>query len=295
MRASALLFVGIVLWLHPVHGGTQSRFSSTADTVAVYATVVDNNGRLVPGLTAEDFEVYDDGKPQKISQFEAGSVPITIAVMLDDSPSLQEVRGTIAAAGEALIRALKPGDRATVGLFSRTVRIEGHLTGDHDELLARLQTSLPPMAGTALWDALSAGLSVVEDEPGRRVVLLMTDGDDNSSDVDPSIVTERVLRGGVMLYAVGIQSKEGRLNKGVASLAAVTGGWSLELKGAQNLPETFKRVADELRSHYLLGFNPTSADGRRHRLDVKVRGRGLSVRTRQNYFAPVAKAPANVR
>lgn len=280
--------------LLPLPVQTQATFSSSANTVAIYATVVDGSGRLVTGLTAADFEVKDDGKQQTLTQFEAGTLPITIVMMLDDSPSLRASRSTTQAAATAFIRELRAGDRATLGMFSRTVRIEGSLTGDQVELLARLQASIPPMAGTALWDALAASLAVLDDESGRRVVLLLTDGDDNSSDTDPAAITTRALRDGVMFYAVGIRGSEGRLSKHVGDLARETGGWFFELKGSEDLSAVFQRVANELHRQYLLGFAITSLDGKQHKLEVKLRSPGLHARTRQSYFAPLAKAKSPI-
>jgi Ca-activated chloride channel homolog len=273
-------------------GSAQATFGTGINTVPTYVTVVGQGGALEPGLTAKDFEIRDDGKLQTITQFEPGSAPITMVALLDDSPSMRASQSVTQAAATALVQRLKPGDRAMIGVFSRTVRLNGNLTGSHDELLEQLHVSLPPMAGTALWDAVNAGVSALEEEGGRRVVMLLTDGDDNSSQADASTIATRTTREGVMIYAVGIRGAERRLSEGLKDLALETGGWFFELKPSDNLLSTFQRVADELRSQYLLGFSPAVLDGKVHRLEVKVKRHGLTARARRSYVAvPSAAAP----
>ena len=262
------------------------------DVVACYATVVGEDGALVPHLTARDFELKADGKPQDITVFQAGLLPITIVVLLDDSPSMHASKPSTTVAGTAFIRRLRPGDRATVGVFSRTVTLDRALTSDTDELIGRLGVSSPVMAGTALWDALNAAMAVLEDEPGRRVVLVLTDGDDNTSEMTSVAMAERAIREGVMVYAIGIRGTEGRLSRGLKDLARDTGGFFFELKPSDNLTSVFQRVADELHAQYLIGFSPGVLDGRAHRLQLKARRPGLTVRARMSYVALAPGLPA---
>jgi Ca-activated chloride channel homolog len=263
----------------------QATFSTDISTVAVYVTVVGEGGVLESGLTAKDFEIRDDGRARTITQFESGALPITMAVLLDDSSSMRPSQPRTQAAASALVHRLKPGDRATIGVFSRTVSLNGHLTESHEQLMEQLQVSSPLMAGTALWDAVNAGLSALEREGGRRVVMLLTDGDDNSSEADAPTIAARATREGVMIYAVGIRGAEQRLSKSLEALTLETGGWFFELKPGDNLSSTFQRVADELRSQYLLGFSPAVLDGKVHRLQIDVKRHGLTARARQSYVA----------
>lgn len=270
----------------------QPTFSGGVSTVATYVTVVGEGGALQAGLSVKDFEIRDDGKPRAITQFDAGLLPLSMAVLLDDSASMRASQPIRQAAAEALIRRLNPGDRAVLGLFSRTVTLSGTLTGDRDALLQQTRSSLPLMAGTALWDAVDAGVSAVAAQPGRRVVLLLTDGDDNSSQAEPSTVATRATREGVMIYAVGLRGAEQRLGKGLKDLALETGGWFFELRPSDDLVSTFQRVADELRSQYLLGFSPAVLDGKVHRLQVSVKRQGLMARARRSYVAAPSNAAA---
>jgi Ca-activated chloride channel homolog len=291
VRIVAFIVVGSCLALAPWAYG-QATFRAGVDVVACYATVVGEDGALMPHLTARDFELKADGKPQDITVFQAGLLPITIVVLLDDSPSMHASKPSTTVAGTAFIRRLRPGDRATVGVFSRTVTLDGALTSDTDELIGRLGVSSPVMAGTALWDALNAAMAVLEDEPGRRVVLVLTDGDDNTSEMTSVAMAERAIREGVMVYAIGIRSTEGRLGRGLKDLARDTGGFFFELKPSDNLTSVFQRVADELHAQYLIGFSPGVLDGRAHRLQLKARRPGLTVRARMSYVALAPGLPA---
>jgi Ca-activated chloride channel family protein len=282
-RVVCALLLAMLLRAPFAHG--QATFGAGVNTVGTYVTVVGDGGTLVTRLTAKDFEIRDDGQPRSITLFEAGLLPITIVVLLDDSPSMRAAQPSTLSAATAFVRRLTPQDRATVGVFSRTVRLEGNLTSDQDELLNRLQLTSPLMAGTALWDAVNAGMTALEGEGGRRVVLLLTDGDDNSSETDASAMAARAEREGIMIYAIGIRGAERRLSKGLRDLARNTGGWFFELKGGDNLTSTFQRVADELHNQYLLGFSLGVLDGKAHRLEVRVKGPGLRARARKSYVA----------
>ena len=285
MRAFVVASVAAVCASFSLASRSQVTFSSGVNTVAAYVTVVGDGDKLVAGLSARDFEIRDDGQPRPITQFEAGTLPITIAVLLDDSPSMRGAQPTTRAAARAFVQRLRPGDRAATGVFSRTVRMDGGLTADRDDLLSRIEASSPVMAGTALWDAINAGVSALEDESGRRVVLALTDGDDNSSEVDASTVANTAAREGVMIYGIGIRGAERRLSKGLRDLTIETGGWFFELKPTDNLSGTFQRVADELHNQYLIGFSAQTLDGKVHHLEVKVKRAGLKVRARKSYVA----------
>lgn len=263
----------------------QATFSTGINTVAIYVTVVGDGGALERGLTQNDFEIRDDGKLRNVTQFASGSLPITMVVLIDDSASMRASRPITQAAATALIQRLEPADRAMVGVFSRTVTLNGHLTANRDELLEQLHASLPLMSGTALWDAVNAGVSALKEEMGRRVVLLLTDGDDNSSQTDSSTTAARAVREGVMVYGVGIRNAEQRLSKGLKDLTLETGGWFFELKPSDSFLATFQRVGDELRSQYLLGFSPAVLDGKVHQLTVAVKRKGFTARARRSYIA----------
>ena len=290
-------------------------FRSGAKTVAVYATVTDGDGRLVPDLLQEDFEVFDNGKPQPISVFSNEIQPISVVIMLDRSGSMQGNFRLVAAAAEAFIRRLRADDKARVGTFAAKIDIQPEaFTSDQDELIRRLQSDLAAGGPTPLWNATDAAITSLAKQDGRRVVLVFTDGMDNPMNFKLNNLTLmdvmlRAQREDVMVYAVGLESRTPvggspgpfggrrggfgtmsrtmlqRPDPGLATLAAETGGGYFELRRAEDLASTFARVADELHRQYALGFEPAKLDNKTHKLEVKVRKPRMKARARKNYVA----------
>jgi Ca-activated chloride channel family protein len=281
---ASLLSLAAVLSLE-----AQQTFRSGTNIVAVYATVTDARGALVSDLTAADFQIDDNGARQTISIFKNDVQPITIAILLDGSPSLFPAADRSAAAVIEFSKRLLPADRATIGTFSHTVTLDPQLTSDSTTLLGRLAAPAAWPAGTALWDAIEAGRSALAAEGGRRVVLVVTDGADNASRVDPNRTRSALQREGVMVYAIAVRGRFGLDTSEIGALANATGGRALTLTSADDMPAAMQRIADELHHQYVLGFASTSLDDRLHRLDVTVKRRDLVVRARRMYFASKAE------
>lgn len=289
----------------------QPTFKTGTRSVAVYATVAERGGRLVPDLSRDDFEVRDNGKPQPITIFSADVQPITVVVMLDRSGSMAGNFGLVEAAGEAFVRKMLPDDKAKIGSFARRVQIDPeNFTSDHRELITTLRTKMQEEGPTPLWNALDGAIDAVRDQEGRRVVLLFSDGHDNPGNFklnNRSImdVMRRAQQENVMVYAVGLAAAQrptlgqgglggggfgggfggSRPDPGLAAVAEDTGGGYFELNRAEDLAATFARVADELHRQYLIGFEPQNLDGKMHKLEVKVRRGGMNVRARKEYYA----------
>ena len=260
-------------------------FKTGTDMVPIYATVTGAHGELVRDLTAADFVIEDNGARQTITVFERDIQPITIAILLDVSPSLFPAASRAAAAVTEFAMRLLPGDRACVGTFGHAVVLDPSLTGDAAALRARLNAAAPWPAGTALWDAIEAGRAALAAEGGRRVVLVVTDGADNASRVNPDDARAKLQREGVMVYAMAIRGRFGLDTSELGALAKATGGRSIELGSATDVPAAMQSVADELHQQYLIGFSPARLDGRVHRLDVKVKRPDVTVRARKMYVA----------
>src|SRR5262245_20490756 len=155
------------------------RFESTARTVAVYATVTNAQGRLVPDLTEPDFTIEDDGKRQTLTLFANEIQPITVVMLLDRSGSMKPNFDLEQRAAEAFVRAMLPGDKARIGSFGEHIQIDPEdFTADRDELLKILRTELQTDGPTPLWNAVDRGIDKLLLESGRRVVLVFTDGVD---------------------------------------------------------------------------------------------------------------------
>ncbi len=204
----------LVLWLAAACGVAagfrqEPRFHGATHVVSVYATVVDGNGRLVPGLTRDDFEVFDNGRPQPLTVFASDVRPITIVIMLDRSGSMAGRSELVSDAAEQFVRQLLPADQARVGRFSDDIRIDPDtFTSDRDELV-RLLHEPPPHAGdTPLWNATARAMDALQGRDGRRVVLVFTDGKDNPDPMKVNAtfdqVRDRSQAEEIMVYAIGL-------------------------------------------------------------------------------------------
>lgn len=291
----------------------QTPIRSGARTVAVYATVTDAQGRLVPDLTREDFEIRDDGKPQPTTVFSSDTQPISVVMMLDRSGSMEGNFGLVEAAGEAFVKGLRPEDKAKIGSFAARVQVDPNdFTGNQEEMIRILRTKLQEAGPTPLWNAATVAITHLLHQEGRRVVLLFSDGDDNPMNFKVNNasfmdVMDRAQRENVMVYAVGLASSgplggfqgpfgrrggfgsAGMMSEGpdpgLAAIAAETGGGYFELTRAEDLASTFARVADELHRQYALGFEPAKLDDKMHKLEVKITKPGMKARARKNYLA----------
>lgn len=286
---SALLVAALVA---PLPAQQQPMFRAATTTVGIYATVVDRDGRLVPDLGEEHFEVYDNGRKQTLTLFKSDVQPITVVVMLDTSGSMTLNLDRLKLAAERFVLRLLPADKARIGSFSDKIRISSQFTSNRDDLVRYLHTDIQFGNPTFLWDALDDSMSALVRQAGRRVVLVFTDGEDETSErMDFDDVLARAQNESYMIYAIGLRStilgRTTRPDRNLRRLAAATGGGYFELGEKDDLNSTFTRVADELHRQYVLGFSPEALDGTVHKLEVRVRVPGMTVRSRQTYLASV--------
>lgn len=275
-------------------------FRSSTVSVPIYATVVDQNGRLVPDLTQADFEVTDNLKPAAVTNFVAEVLPISVVVALDMSGSMTSDIGLAKNAAEAFMLRLLPHDRARVVSFDDKVRWGPDFTNDRDKLIAHLRDGIQFGNGTAIWDALYESISVLKPESARKVVIVLSDGDDSASKrAGDDEVLEAAQTSDVMIYTVGLRTRyccwpgggmrEGRPDRNLKKHSEHTGGGFFELTKATELNSTFTRVADELHRQYLLAIT-AQQDGKPHTIGVRVKRPGMTVRARKTYIAaPPAK------
>jgi len=293
MRPLAIVLVGAALGSGVL---AEQTFKSGARTVAIYATVIDDKGRLVTNLAKENFTVYDNGKPQPVALFANDPLPITMTVMIDTSGSMQPNIGLVRNATMALVSYLTPEDRVRLGTFGGRITLSPAFTNDGDQLARFVWERMRPGGGTPLWDAIDVGMDTLADSTGRRVVLVFSDGKDSQSRLKLKDDMRRAEQEDFMIYAIGCWGATGggpylasaRLEKpddGLRKIADQTGGGYFELQWTEDLNASFQRVAEELHSQYVLGFSPDKTDGKLHKLEVRVNVPGLTVRTRKSYVA----------
>jgi Ca-activated chloride channel homolog len=290
----------------------QPVFRGGSDTVRVFVTVMDKDGRLVTTLAQDNFEVRDDGKPQPIALFDNTPQPVRLVVMLDVSGSMEGNLPLLRAAAAQLFGRLRPDDVAKVGTFGNDVTISPEFTHDARALGAALPTAISPDASTPLWRGIDEALGAFQGtEETRKAILVLSDGKDSGMTtfrqrpVSQAEVIDRARRDDVMIYAIGMRSRSSRPappgigpgglaaammadmpDPGLARVAEETGGGYIEIRFGEDLSAAFAGVADELHTQYLLGFDPPKRDGKTHDISVRVNQSGLKPRARKSYIAP---------
>ena len=277
--------------------GAQIRVST--QTVPLYVTVTDSAKRIIPDLVREDFEVYDNGKLQALTNFDNQVTPINVVVMLDTSGSMTLALDMVKQAAEEFILRLLPDDRAKVGAFNDKLEVKPQVglpfTNNRDQLI-RYLNELDFGYPTRLYDAVDYSINELKTVDGRKVVLVFTDGADTASRLDSGDVTERSRVEEVMVYSVGLENEfmnggqrvRTSPDRGLRRLSDETGGGFFMLKKQDELGPTFTRIAQELHSQYVMGFTPETLDNKIHKLEVRVKRPGMTARARKSY---VASAP----
>jgi VWFA-related protein len=212
-----LAFIAVALVASGVGAAAlqQATFKEGVKTVAVYATVTDSAGRLVPDLPRDAFQVDDNSKPQSLSVFANDEQPITVVMMLDRSASMRRNFELVEKAAEKFVDALGPSDRARIGSFSNRIQVDPRtFTSDHGELLDILRSQLQEEGPTPLWNAINVGITALLHEEGRRVILVFTDGVDAPFNPGPNSSTlkdvmKRAEEENVMVYAIGLAGVNG--------------------------------------------------------------------------------------
>jgi Ca-activated chloride channel homolog len=233
LRSLALLLVVVGTGLsRPTSAQEQPTFKSAPTRiVSVFATVLDGEGRIVPGLEREDFTILDNGKPQELAVFDNSVRPFNVVVMLDQSASMTANLELLSQAAEQFLMRMLPADKGQVGGFSDKIQLSGTFTNDRDDLIAALE-DLQFGNPTRLYDAVNESMAALKAADGRKVVLVFTDGADTASRMDLGDVLDRARDEDVMIYAIGLQSEyfdgmrqvRTRPDRGLKRLAEETGG-----------------------------------------------------------------------
>ena len=264
----------------------QPSFSTRIESVRVDVLVTEG-GRIVRGLGPADFEIRDEGVVQDVNLVSFEQLPIHVILALDLSYSvsgerLRDLRG----ASHALLDALRRDDRVSLLTFNRAVSRRSTPTSDVGPLRTVLDELEPQgtesLGGTALADAAYAALVSGEQEGGRSLALVFSDGVDTGSWLSSSRVRDVARRNGVVVYGVSVRGSGSFLE----DLSEVTGGSAIEAESTRNLRAVFIRVLEEFRSRYLVSFSPKgTAKPGWHRLDVRIKGRRVNVKARPGYMA----------
>jgi VWFA-related protein len=311
--------VSLVAWQQPqrpVQPPPQDvpTFSSVSDLVNILCAVRDKKGRLINTLEKPDFQILEDGKPQEIKYFtRENSLPLTIGLLIDSSPSQGNLIGIERQASmQFFSTVLREKDMAFLISFDSSVDLLTDLTNNKGQLQRGLDqvrvggggVSGGPFpnqggGGTHLYDALYlAATDKLASEVGRKTVILVTDGEDQGSKLRVERAIEAAQKADVVVYGVhyvdeqfyhrggfgmGGYSGQGVLKK----MAEETGGRMISPNRNTNLNQAYQEIAEELRSQYSIGYQPTNAkrDGSFRKLEIKVNQQDLKVQARKGYYA----------
>jgi Ca-activated chloride channel family protein len=258
------------------------------DVVQITAVVQDGN-RFIKGLPRTAFRLYEDGVPQKISHFSSEGSALEIAIMLDVSQSMTLAMPQLKNSVKRFLDALGPKDQVTIGAFNDNLYT---LTKRETSRAAQVRAidRLQPWGGTALYDTIVRGVQQLSRQPGRRVLVVFSDGDDRTSHATIRNVEESVRSTDTTLFmvALGRGAKEVQLKTGILKLVDLSGGRVHFVERSDRLDEPFQEIIEELSNQYLIGFESTNSkhDGAWRELKLEVPGTGHDVRARQGYRAP---------
>ena len=258
-------------------------FTSKIEAVRVDVLVTED-GQPVRGLGPSDFEILDNGVPQRVELVSFDQVPLNVILALDMSDSVAGERlDQLRAAGGGLLGALKREDQAALVTFSHAVQLGARLTSDVAAVRAAL--GAPEGTGmTALIDGTYAGIMVGESDAGRGLLIVFSDGVDTVSWLPAAAVLDTAKRADVVVYGVSVRS---RLKpEFLREITSLTGGRLFEIEKTTNLASTFLGILEEFRRRYLVSYTPAGVakDGW-HKLDVRVRNRKAAIKARPGYLA----------
>lgn len=259
------------------------------EVVSVPVLVFDRAGQFVPGLKKEDIQIFEDGVPQEITYLGSSTgedrIPLSIALTLDTSGSMQPSIDFLKEAATFFTGKLEASDQALVVSFNESVKSSADFTGDVDRMDSFIN-GLQVWGGTALYDAILYSLDRLRDRPGRKALILLSDGDDSgASSATKAQVTAMAKALEVSIYSVGIQGFD--TPKGfLRNLAQDTGGAYYFPSKVAELIKVFEAISKDLKNNYLIAYSPKRpADNTYRKIEVKVARPDVTVRVRPGYMA----------
>lgn len=256
------------------------------DVVQLPVVVTDDRGRFVSGLKRSDFQVSEDGVPQRISSFSDERTPLELVTAIDVSASVTEALPDMKTAATRFLGGLEATDQATVVGFNDSIFTLARRSTDQairERAIARLRA----WGGTALYDAIVHSIDALVRQTGRRAIVLFTDGEDQNSHAPMGTAIAQVEASDAMIYVVGqgraVHSKD--LQKLLQRIATTSGGRAFFSNTPQKLDEAFGEILDDLHHQYLISYPvpDDQRDGKWHNITIKAGGGKYRVRARQGY------------
>jgi len=268
----------------------------TADTnlVPLQVTVLDKSGKLLTNIPQSAFHVFENGVEQTIKLFRREDVPVSMGIVIDNSGSMRDKRSKVAAASLALVKASNPQDEVFIVNFNDDAYLDQPLTSDTKKLEEALD-KIDARGGTAMRDAISMSIDYVREKGkhDKKVLLVITDGNDNTSNESLEQLYRKAQQTGVLIYSIGLLNEEDpreakKAKRALKSLAEASGALDYYPKDLAEVDRITPEIAHEIRNQYIVGYVPSNAvlDGKFRKITVTVKAGGNPiVRTRNGYYA----------
>jgi len=274
-------------------------FRKNVEEVQLHATVLDDKHRMVTDLAKGDFAVFENGAQQQITSFHREDIPVSIGIVIDNSGSMRDKRPAVNQAALNLVKASNPQDEVFIVNFNDEYYLDQDFTASLKLMKDGLE-KIDSRGGTALYDAIVASADHLEKNGklDKRVILVVTDGEDNASRETLEQAIRRLdVDNGPTVYTIGLLGDEHqkRARRALQELAEHTGGVSFFPKDLREVDAISTEVAHDIRNQYTIGYKPEmakSAGGYRTvKVEAKAPGHGkLFVRTRTGYYAGSERA-----
>ncbi len=272
-----------------------AQFRADTRLVVLHASVTDKKGKLLTNLDRGAFKVFENGQPQELKVFRREDVPVSLGILIDDSGSMRLKRERVEAAAVNLVKESNPQDEEFIVNFNDEPFLDVPFTNDTKKMEQGL-SRIDSRGGTAMRDAIDMSLNYMKSDgkKDKKVILVITDGDDNASNITLERLVQKAIRDEVLIYAIGLLSDEERhsaakAKRALKELTGTTGGLVYYPSNVSDVQALTSEVARDIRNQYTLAYSPTVADdGSYRKISVTVTGPGNpTVRTRSGYYAKV--------
>lgn len=286
--ALALILIAVQGPIYPQQKKEEApfTFSVQSQLVEVYLTVTKGK-ELVPNLIQSDFSLKEDGMAVTVDRLDNQEVPLQIVLLIDLSESIRPSLKTIQQAAIAFLDNLKPKDRVTLILFNSDIKIIQQETERRDAIIQEIKRA-QARGITKLHDSLILGMKYLDGKQGRKALVCFTDGQDTSGTTSGTAAINAAVRFGFPIYMIGVGAGLELDSPKILlkQFADANGGKAFFLQSVSKLRDAFNRVAEELRSAYVLNYyTKVSQDGRWHNLSVNTVNSSYTVHFRKGFFA----------
>ncbi len=274
-------------------------FRSDTRLVVLHATVVNQQGGLITNLPQTAFRVLENGADQQIKVFRREDAPVSIGLVIDDSGSMIGRRDKVAAAGLGFVRTSHPENEVFVLHFNEKNYLDTDFTNDTARLERGL-TTFDSRGTTAMRDAVRLAITHLErrGREDKKVLLIVSDGEDNSSETNQDYLVKMTQQAGIIIYPIGLlhetdDEKAQKARRELEALARATGGQAYFLNSVEEIDRTVREIAHYIRNQYTIAYTPANEalDGTYRKLDLVVTAdQPVTVRTRAGYWAGTAGA-----